>query len=125
MTASLDADARALLTAAAPAFVPGWAPGDVGPGAAVIAAAARLAHVVSERLDAVPAKARLAFLDLVGTDLLGAQAARTPVVFAPVDGNPDARVPAGTRLGAPAADGLPLVFEMRRRWPFRRPGSCR
>ncbi len=108
-----DSDAvRGALAAAAPAFVPGWSPTAAGPGLGLLAGAAELIGVLADRVEAAPAKAQLAMLDLLGADLLPAQPARAPVVFTPVPGNPDARVPAGTRVGvALPGGGSPLVFQ--------------
>lgn len=95
-----------------PAYVPGWLPHDGGPGDAVLRIYARFLDALGERIDRTPDKNELAFLDLLGLELLPAQAARAPVVLATMPQLGDGRAPAGTRLAAKApGGGDPIVFE--------------
>src|SRR5215216_7689555 len=62
---------------------------------------ARYLQAIVQRLNQVPDKNKLAFLDLLGVNLIAAQGARAPVVFRLSDKAPDTRLPAGTLLAAP------------------------
>lgn len=80
-------------------YTPEWKPEDGGYALAAIFA--RYLHAIRQRLNQAPDKNKLAFLDLLGIQLIPAQAARTPVVFRLAENVPDARLPAGTRVSAP------------------------
>ena len=80
-------------------YTPEWEPRDGG--CALAAIFARYAHAILQRLNQAPDKNKLAFLDLLGIQLIPAQAARTPVIFRLAENVPDARLPAGTRVAAP------------------------
>jgi hypothetical protein len=84
-----------------PGYVPEWLPSEIGADVAVAQIAARYLQAIIQRLNQAPYKNELAFLDLMGIQLIPAQAARAPVVFHLSDNAPDARVPAGTRVAAP------------------------
>jgi predicted phage baseplate assembly protein len=99
------------LAARVPGFVPGWNPGEEGPGRAILAVAARLTGVLEDRLARAPDNAKLAFLDTLGVVPIPAQPAACPVVFELIPGGGHGHAPAGTRLGAPSAQGDPIVFE--------------
>ncbi|WP_153506534.1 putative baseplate assembly protein [Cumulibacter manganitolerans] len=92
-------------------FVPGRV-SDGAPAQALLRAYARQLAAVHERLDLVPGKARLAFLDMLGLSLLPARPARAPVRFTLPPGGSDTRAVAGSQVGA-SVPGLdqPLVFE--------------
>ncbi len=109
------AEFEATLQARVPGYLPGWQPVAGGPGAALLAIAARFEAVVTDRLDRAPTKNKLAFLDMLGVSLLPAQAARAPVVFTARPGLGNSRVPAGSQIGA-SVSGVegPLVFETER-----------
>ena len=113
-TRDADAIARELL-ARLPGYVPGWTPAPGGAGRALIEVFARYLEVLGERLNQAPEKSKLAFLDMLGVDLIAAQGARAPVVFDLLPGERDGRAPARTQLGATVRghDG-PLVFETER-----------
>lgn len=64
-----------------PAYVPGWRPQDTGSSQAMLQILARYMEVLLERLNAAPDKNLLAFLDLLGHNLVEARAARAPLVF--------------------------------------------
>ena len=84
---------------------------------ALIRIGARLAALVIERLNQLPEKCFLAFLDLIGGRLAPPRPARVPLTFQLAAGSPvDALVPAGTRVAAAPAEGQdePVVFETER-----------
>jgi hypothetical protein len=82
-------------------YLPTWRPLNIGPDRAVVEVAARYLQVIVERLNQAPEKNKLAFLDLLGIQMIPAQAARTPVVFRLAENAPDARLPAGAQVVAP------------------------
>ena len=82
--------------------------------AALIGTFARFAEIIIERLNQVPDKNFLAFLDLLGASRLPPQAARTPLTFSLAAGSTvDVVVPVGTQVAAPPAEGekAPVIFE--------------
>ena len=82
--------------------------------AALIGTFARFAEIIIERLNQVPDKNFLAFLDLLGASRLPPQAARTPLTFSLAAGSTvDVVVPVGTQVAAPPAEGEkdPVIFE--------------
>jgi hypothetical protein len=110
-----DRNAAAVLAALqhrVPAYLPGWQPQPGGTGQAVLQIAARYAEVLHERLNAVPDKHLLAFLDLLGLNLVGARAARAPIVFAfapPAPATLPLPAAAGNAIPALAALGVPAL----------------
>ena len=100
------------LLARAPAYVPAWSLPQSGPARTLVEVVARYAEALIERLNEAPIKNKLAFLDLLGINLLPAQAARAPIVFQGVPNAGDSRVPARSRIGAAVPGAAePLVFE--------------
>jgi hypothetical protein len=94
-----------------------WQPGGNDAGAALVRIFARLAEMVIERLNQVPDKSFLAFLDLIGLELLPPQPARVPLTFRLAQGSTtDALVPARTSVAATPAEGEtePVLFETER-----------
>lgn len=88
--------------------------GPTGVSAALIGIAARFAEVLNQRLNQVPQKNFLAFLQLLGAALLPPQPARVPVTFLLTQGSlVDAVVPAGTQVAAPPGPGdkNPVIYE--------------
>ncbi|MFM6375950.1 MAG: putative baseplate assembly protein [Microcystis panniformis] len=82
--------------------------------AALIGTFARFAEIIIQRLNQVPDKNFLAFLDLLGASRLPPQAARTPLTFSLAAGSTvDVVVPVGTQVAAPPAEGEkdPVIFE--------------
>lgn len=98
-------------------YVPDW-PGELqGPSAALVGIFARFAEIIIQRLNRVPDKNFLAFLDLLGASRLPPQPARVPLTFSLAAGSAtDAIVPAGTQVAAPPAEGeeQPVIFETER-----------
>ncbi|MBI1277553.1 MAG: putative baseplate assembly protein [Anaerolineaceae bacterium] len=70
-------------------------------GTALIHIFARMATIAIDRLNRVPDKNFLAFLDLIGAQLAPPQPARVPLTFQKSPGNSIARVLAGTQVAAP------------------------
>lgn len=92
---------RDALLARRPGYLPQWSPPDRGTEAALIWAFARYLESVIQRLNQAPDKNKLAFLDLLGIDLVPARPARAPVVFQLSRGAPNTRAAAGTQVVAP------------------------
>jgi hypothetical protein len=85
-----------------------------GVSAALIGISARFAEVLIQRLNQVPHKNFLAFLELLGAALLPPQPARVPLTFLLATGSlVDALVPAETQVAAPPAPGEsePVIYE--------------
>lgn len=92
-------------------------PLQTGITAALIKIFARFSEIVIQRLNQVPDKNFLAFLDLLGASRLPPQPARVPLTFSLAAGSAvDAVVPAGTQVAAPPAEGQsePVIFETER-----------
>jgi predicted phage baseplate assembly protein len=87
---------------------------DKGASYALLNIFGRLSELVIERLNHVPDKNMLAFLDMIGASLLPPQSARVPLTFSLVQGSiVDGLVPAGTQVAAVQAQGetAPVIFE--------------
>ncbi len=103
------------LLARMPGYLPGWMPAEGSPPMALFQVFARYLESLIERLNQAPEKNELGFLDLLGVNLLPAQAARAPVLFQAMTGVGDGRVPARTRVGAKRpGESQPLIFETER-----------
>jgi predicted phage baseplate assembly protein len=96
----------------------GWCkPDKPDAGLALIRIFGRMAALVSDRLNQALEKNFLAFLDLIGTQILPPQPARVPLTFSLATGaKVDALVPARTQVAAPATAGenQEVVFETER-----------
>ena len=135
-----DADAAlADLLALIPGYVPGLAPAKGGGAYTILEIIGQFRAALNQRLNAMPNKNLLAFLDTLGLSLVAPQPARAPVVFTfqppststltqalqtllassniavPAPASPPpalVRVAAGTTVAAnPPGGGLPLIFE--------------
>lgn len=108
-----DAEAFAqAATSRLAAYLPGLRVDDGTVGAALAQVFARNAKALADAVNQAPEKNELAFFDLLGVELLPAQAARAPIVFRALANIGDSRVPAGTRVGAKIEGRSdPLVFE--------------
>ena len=84
--------------------------------AALVGIFARFAELIIQRLNQVPDKNFLAFLDLLGASRLPPQPARVPLTFSLAPGSVQAVVPPGTQVAAPPAVGEkdPVIFETER-----------
>lgn len=103
--------------ALAPVYVPEWvAASETGAGAALLKIYAKLLEGLVRRLNDVPTKNFIAFLDMLGIKLLPAQPARAPLTFLLSTGAKEAvPVPARSQVAAARpAGGDPLVFETER-----------
>ncbi len=117
------ADIQAQLQALLPVYVPDWREADPATGTAAGVSKALIdifafyVESIIERLNQVPEKNLLAFLDLLGNAPLAAQPARVPLTFHLAAGSVnDVLVPAGTQVAAapPAGSSTPVVFETER-----------
>jgi hypothetical protein len=98
---------------------PEWANFEPGFGlsSAMIGIFSRLAEIVIRRLNGVPEKNFLAFLDLLGAAPLPPQPARVPLTFTLAAGVvAEAVVRPGTQVAAPPAEGEkePIIYETER-----------
>ncbi|MEM1167739.1 MAG: baseplate J/gp47 family protein [Cyanobacteria bacterium P01_H01_bin.35] len=88
--------------------------GQIDAGEALIRIFATMVKSVSDRLNQVPEKNFLAFLDLIGGKLMPPQPAKVPLTFYLAEGSPvDGLVPAYTQVSALPAEGSDeeIVFE--------------
>jgi hypothetical protein len=86
-------------------------------GGALIRMFGRFAEQIVARLNQVPEKNFLAFLNLIGASILPPQPARVPLTFQLAASSPvDTLVPTGTQVAAPPSDGEAeeVVFETER-----------
>jgi WD40 repeat protein len=81
--------------------------GDAGTMLQVIFA--RLMEIAIERLNQVPNKHLLAFLDTMGVSLLPPSPAEVPLTFTLAPGTSPTRIPQGTQVGTQPADGQTAV----------------
>jgi hypothetical protein len=89
----------------------------LGRSAALVGIFARITEMLIERLNQVPQKNFLAFLDLLGASRQPPQPARVPLTFLLAAGSAvDAQVPPGTQVAAPPGSGekVPVIFETER-----------
>lgn len=100
-----------------PGYLPDWQSGARGPDSAILWVFARYLEAVLQRLDQAPDKNRLAFLDLLGVDLIPARPARAPVVFRLADDAAPTFAAAGTQVVAPPPPESQdrIIFETERR----------
>ena len=82
-------------------YVPEWELSEPGAGSALAWIVARYLQAIIQRLNQAPEKNKLAFSDLLGLDLIPAQAARAPIVFQLSEQAADSRAPATAQLAAP------------------------
>jgi len=94
-------------------YVPEWVPEEDDPARALIYLFSRLMEIVIDRLNRVPDKNFLAFLNVAGIAPLPPRSARAPVKFSLSKGaKDDAFVSQGTPLAAiPPDGGAPVNFE--------------
>jgi hypothetical protein len=99
----------------APLYTPEWrfTPEDPDPGTALFMLFADMYYENIKRLNRVPAKNRVAFLNLLDVSLLPARPAVAPVSFLLNEGTPEpVLIPAGTRVNAVGEDGeIPFETE--------------
>ena len=93
---------------------PWTASGDSDAGSALVHIFSQMVQLAIKRLNKVPEKNFLAFLDLIGTQIKPPQPAQVPLTFHLATGSPrDAVVPALTQVAAPPASGETeeIIFE--------------
>lgn len=97
-------------------YLPEWFPAEKGSDIAILEILARYQSMLLQRLNQAPEKHKLAFLDLLGIELIPAQSARVPMVFQLVPQATDARLPAGTQVAAPPPpeSNQQIIFETER-----------
>lgn len=84
-----------------PFYTPEWEPSEGDPGLALINILAYMLETIIQRLNRVPEKNFIAFLDKIGTKLLPAQPARVPLTFVLSEGTTESiRVPERTQAAA-------------------------
>ncbi len=95
-------------TSALVQYYTGWQPSKIGAdaGSALIRIFGRMVEQIIERLNQAPEKNFLAFLDLIGVQILPPKPAKAPLTFQLVATSPvDALVPAGTQVAALPREG--------------------
>jgi hypothetical protein len=97
-------------------YLPEWMPSEQGADRALLEIVARYQSMLLQRLNQAPHKNKLAFLELLGIELIPAQSARVPMVFQLSAQAPDSRILAGTRVAAPPPpeSNQQIVFETER-----------
>jgi hypothetical protein len=93
-------------------YAPEWKPREGDPGLALARLFTRMMEIVLQRLNRVPEKNFLAFLDTAGVVPLLPKAATAPIRFVLAAGaKGDGMAPAGTALAAAIKDVEPILFE--------------
>lgn len=96
-----------------PYYVEDWQPDEGDVGDTLLSLFGELAEEVTERLDRVPEKHRVAFYDTLGFSRLPPQPARLPLTVAVADrAGENVTVPAGTRAKAKPPEGPEQLFEV-------------
>lgn len=112
-------DAQALIAAILArrvGYTPDWLAADKSAGSGLAAIVARYLEAVAQRLEQMPPKLKLGFLDIAGLSLVPAQAARAPVVFKLNDQATGGSAPARTPVGAapPPGGSEQILYETER-----------
>lgn len=95
-------------------WVKSWSPRKADAGTALIRIFGNMVTTVGDRLNQVPEKNFLSFLDLIGAQLKPPQAARVALTFSLAEGTQkDAFVPEGTSVAAPPSEDQSeeIIFE--------------
>jgi len=96
----------------APFYAPEWDIDSEDAGSGLLKIFFHMLQEVTSRLNEVPDKNFIAFLDMLGVKLVPAQPAKAPLVFQLANGAPDVLVPELTQTGAAAtAERKALIFE--------------
>jgi hypothetical protein len=105
---------RAGAASIAPAYTDEWDPDSADAGTVLLELFADMAADVVERLDRVPKKHRLSFLDTLGFEQEPPQPAELPVSLTIADGaDGNVRIPSGIETVAPETDDRPeQVFQV-------------
>jgi hypothetical protein len=103
-----EAEVLKALDDRAPGFTPEWKPGSGTSDAALAQLFARYSGIFLEGLRETPQRGFLAFLDMLGANLLPAEPARAPLVFTLLDNaTTDPSVVANSQVAAPAQPPAP------------------
>jgi predicted phage baseplate assembly protein len=95
-----------------PAYTPEWTDhNDSDPGITLLQLAAYFQEMIIWRLNRVPQKNYVKFLELVGLDLLPASPARADLTFTLSKGATSADIPAGAQVAMGGGSGQPILFE--------------
>lgn len=98
-----------------PALCPQWTDfNESDPGITLIHLMAHMTETILYRLNRIPDRNYIKFLELMGVKLRPAQPARTWVVFKPTVGTKEQDlkpIPAGTRISTKPEGGNPIIFE--------------
>ena len=107
------ADLLAQLQAQAAIDLPQWTPPPEGDAGTMLQRIfARLSEIAIERLNRVPEKNLLAFLDAMGVSPLSPTAAKVPLTFSLLKNAPPTVIPKGTQAGTkPGGQSPTLTFE--------------
>jgi len=122
-----DRDREALYTelrALAAQYTESWDPSTDDNATVLLRIFSQLGGDVIRRLNDVPAKHRLAFLDALGFDRRPPQAARLPVTFeVSTDIDRNVAIPGGTQAAAEPSDGPTQLFELPQDGGFEATGA--
>jgi hypothetical protein len=93
-----------------PGYTPEWSASTGKTGVTLMRILARYAGVLIGGLNQLPQRELLAFLDMLGTHLLPAQAAQAPLVFSLVENSPvDVTLPKYSQVAAPPPPVVPTL----------------
>jgi hypothetical protein len=99
----------------APFYVPEWNADDDETGTALLRIFLHMVQEVTRRLNEVPRKNLIAFLDMLGVKLVPAQPARVALTFQPAAGGPDVLIPRLTQAeSSPTEEREAFAFETER-----------
>jgi hypothetical protein len=108
MSEARERELLAALLRDLPGYTPELAPREAGAAFALLQSFARLDGILEMKLARLPQRNLLAGLDMLGVNLLPAQAARAPLVFSLQDDAPvDVTLPAGSQVAAKPAPAPP------------------
>src|SRR5690349_19071835 len=86
-----------------PGYVQSWQLKDLSSSRTVTQVFARYLEILADGLSQVPDRSLMAFLAMLGTQLLPAQAAEVPLVFTLMENAPvNVTLPVGSQVAAPA-----------------------
>lgn len=95
-----------------PGYVPELSPGAVTASGALLRIFARYLEIFDNGLEQVPGRSRIAFLEMLGIQLLPAQAARAPLVFGLLENaSMDVILPRGSQVAAATQLSLPSLLK--------------
>src|SRR5256885_16263817 len=99
-------------------YTPEWSAGPLTRGSALMQVFAGYVENLIAGLNRMPDRGLLVFLDMMGTHLLPAQAARAPLIFSLTEGSPvDVTLPASTQVAAQPQPATPSALQPNPDWP--------